>query len=97
MADKFPELMIGTLSSKQIGAHLSFSGQGPIHGGSSTKPVGFNEYLVPVAESEHFESHSLYFFYLGEDRALLFRLLVRHINTHSQKVELSLGYFRYER
>lgn len=97
MEEEFVEPLIGSFSPKQIAARMSINGAGIIYGGLSTKYMGGNEYLVPVAGSEHFESHSLYFFFISEDLTVLFRLLINHINTHAKTVELNLAYFRYER
>lgn len=86
-----------TSAQKETAVHLAFSFEqlGFVHSGSRTKRIGINEIIVPVAESDHLESYSVHSFYLGEDRVVLFTLFVRHINIPSQKVEVSLAYFRY--
>jgi hypothetical protein len=94
---ELPDSLIVSSSKEQLAVHLAFNfiDSGIVHGGTYTKRVTFNEILVPVAESEHLESYSVHSFYLSEEKVVLFRLFVKHINVPSRKVELSLAYFRY--
>ena len=98
--DKFPDFLNG-LTSELLGVYIVISlkeaSPAIFHRGSRTKVIKWNEYLLPVADSEHDESRSIFSFHITEDKAMVFRLFVKHINTHSRKVELSLGYFRYKK
>jgi hypothetical protein len=98
--DKFPDFVNG-LTSELLGVYIAISlkeaSPAIFHRGSCTKVIKWNEYLLPVADSEHDESRSIFSFHITEDKAMVFRLFVKHINTHSRKVELSLGYFRYKK
>jgi hypothetical protein len=75
---QLPDSLIVSSSKEQFAVHLAFNfgDMGMVHGGSYTKRVAFNELLVPATESEHLESYSAHFFYLSEDRVVLFTLPV---------------------
>ena len=92
---EIPDAALTSLTTKRLAARLSFTPTGFIYGGHSTKQTALNEYLVPIADSEHEEARSAYFFYLGKGKVRLFRVLVRHININNQEAELNIGYFRY--
>lgn len=101
--DKLPNSLFDlSLTEKTTAAHLILSPKsaegkmGMIHSGSRIKVVSLNEFVMPKAEPEDDESRSVFFFYLGEKLALVFRLFVKHINKHSGKAELKVAYFRYE-
>ena len=94
-----PDSLLAHSTKKQLAAHVGFVTNtmmpGLVHGGLRTKRVSLNEYLLPTVETEHDESRTAHFFYLDNAKAVLFRMLITHINLRSQEAELRMGYFRY--
>ena len=93
----FPDLLFGK-ASKELAAYLLLTSPTPLilSNGTRTKRIEFDKYFLPV-ETGNGENRSLFSFYLSEERVILFRLFVTHINVHSGTVELNWGYFRYSK
>jgi hypothetical protein len=75
-------------------ADIEVSRSGATHGGTMTKRIDTDRYLVPPTEKYVCEPGSLFSFISAKDSLSATVIRVEHINVHTKEVLLSLGRMR---